>query len=134
MLIDFMMSKLSALLTAFLLISCSVFQSNANNCHRSVRSILKDYEWNYSDSLNHYSSKKGVIYLTSGDNLQCLKTLNRSQIQKLFGEPSRINKVLKGFEYHLVPPSDKYSEYLYFGFDDDQRVVEVKLVMGMTSH
>ena len=131
-----MYSHLLFLCIISLFFSCSITGQVNNNrkCHTHIKEILKDKGWKYDDELGYYVREKDLIILVSNDNRECFKTLNKAQIIKLFGKPSKINEELKRFEYYLSPPCGNYCEFLNFIFNENNKVEKIRLGGGSKSH
>jgi len=103
-------------------ITCSVNAQTSNKiCYKQLNDFVKD-KWNYNKAENYYEEGKGLIDLT-GSYYQCVKTMSRKQIIKIFGKPSKLNPEGNLLIYYEMPQCNQNCENctkLYFEFQNNK--------------
>lgn len=116
------MIEFSSLFLAFLFSSCSIIgQTNSRECYNQLKIFVKD-RWEYNKEGNYYEEGKGLIGLT-GTYRQCVETMSKKQIMKIFGKPSEIDTEKEMLIYYEMSDCNKNSEFctkLYFMFQDNK--------------
>jgi len=100
-----------------LFIACALTKKSGNeSCFSKVKNQVKN-KWEYNKEENHYKEKAGLLSLTSPQYYDCVKTLSRRQVIKIFGRPSEMNTEKSMLTYYQMPncnTDSKYCEKLYF--------------------